>query len=543
MNRPAKQLSHPSLSEIKLLAGSPFYDRQKNMNDFLLAQDDDRMLYNFRKASGLSVRGAEPMTGWDAEECKLKGHTTGHYLSGLALAYSATGDERFLRKLEYMVSGLAECQEAFSSVPGIHKGFLSAYNEEQFDLLEGFTKYPEIWAPYYTLDKIMSGLLDAYELAGIRQAVQILDLLGDWVYARLSCLPDEQREKMWSMYIAGEYGGMIGTMIRLGRITGKESHIKAAHLFENPALFGQMEAGRDELDNMHANQHIPQIIGVLEMYSVCGDNKYLKIARNFTEIVTEHHYYLTGGTGEGEMFHAPDSELSYLTDKTQESCASFNMLRLIGRLHEYLPSPDLMAHYERTLFNHILMSQSHSADGGTTYFLPLTPGSIKHYETEENSCCHGTGMESRYRFMRDIFAYDENVMRIELPVSSSLRGAEDLEVTFGNDGKLRIRALSNMKRALSVRIPEWALDNYPDVKDGYLTMPGLGEGESIELDFPSVTRRIHAASDNNIFVLAKGPYLLAEVSEDKELRKPSDDAGLLPLHRIDQEHYHIYFRK
>lgn len=74
-------------------------EAQERMVKFLLAQDDDQMLYKFpHGAAGLSTQGAEPMTGWDADECKLKGHTTGHYLSGLALAYAATGDERILEK-------------------------------------------------------------------------------------------------------------------------------------------------------------------------------------------------------------------------------------------------------------------------------------------------------------------------------------------------------------------------------------------------------------------------------------------------------------
>lgn len=541
--KPAKVLTHPALSDVTLLKGSPFYDRQQDMNAFLLDQNDDSMLYNFRKASGLSVLGAAPMTGWDAEECKLKGHTTGHYLSALALAYASTADRRYLEKLEYMVSSLAECQKAFESIPGIHKGFLSAYSEEQFDLLEVLTKYPEIWAPYYTLDKIMTGLLDAYELASVVQALDILDPLGDWVYARLSRLPEDQRSQMWAMYIAGEYGGMIGTMVRLSRLTGKESHLRTAELFRNPALFDQMAEGRDELNTMHANQHIPQVIGALELYAAEGDPRYLDIASNFARFVTEHHSYLTGGTGEEERFHEPDSELNYMTEKTQESCASFNMLKLIGRIHEYLPSSVWMDHYERTLFNHILMSFSHKPDGGTTYFLPLVPGSVKHYETEENSCCHGTGMESRYRYMADIYSYDDRTMRIELPVPSRLDGAEKLEVTFSEDGRFEVRALSKMKRSLLIRVPEWAQSSYPDAENGYLRYPGLAEGDSIILHFPSAPRKIRAAADNRIFVLAKGPYILAEKSEATEFKEPSNTADLVPMHRIDQEHYHIYFRK
>lgn len=58
------------------------------------------------------------MTGWDEESCKLKGHTTGHYLSGIALAFAATGNPKFLDKVNYMVAELKKCQDAFSANPG-----------------------------------------------------------------------------------------------------------------------------------------------------------------------------------------------------------------------------------------------------------------------------------------------------------------------------------------------------------------------------------------------------------------------------------------
>ena len=83
-----------------------------------------------------------------------------------------------------MVAELKKCQDAFAATGKYHRGFLSAYSEEQFDLLEVYTKYPEIWAPYYTLDKIMSGLYDCHVLAGNETAKEILDLMGDWVYDR-----------------------------------------------------------------------------------------------------------------------------------------------------------------------------------------------------------------------------------------------------------------------------------------------------------------------------------------------------------------------
>lgn len=50
-----------------------------------------------------------------------------------------------------------------------------------------------------------------------------------------------------------------------------------------------------------------------------------------------------------------------------------------------------MDYYENVLYNHILSSASHKADGGTTYFMPVRPGGRKEFNTSENTCCHGTG--------------------------------------------------------------------------------------------------------------------------------------------------------
>ena len=360
--------------------------------------------------------------------------------------------------------------------------------------------------------------------------------VGDWVYERLSKLPADLRRRMWDTYIAGEYGGMTGTLVRLYRISGREEHLRAAELFENEALLGPLRKGLDKLDSMHANQHIPQISGALELYAAEGGRENLDIVRNFESIVTGHHCYSIGGTGEEERFRAADSECSFLTEKTAESCASVNMLRLTARLFEYEEHArcELMDYYELTLFNHILMSHSHCDDGGTTYFMPLAPGSCKHYETEENSCCHGTGMESRFRFMTDIYSYEgegeDSLLRVDLPVPSVLG------------------------------IPAWARESFPEASDGYVNCGRPKTGESVSFDLPMRLRAMTSASDSDYYNLAWGPYLLAAVSEASEYMHPevsamselpgeekgtfTDGAAIYrPLYRIDKEKYHIYFRK
>ncbi len=85
------------------------------------------------------------------------------------------------------------------------------------------TQNSQIWAPYYTLHKILAGLLDCYEVGGNRKALEIARDMGGWVHARLKVLPTETRISMWNRYIAGEYGGMNEVLARLYRLTGERS--------------------------------------------------------------------------------------------------------------------------------------------------------------------------------------------------------------------------------------------------------------------------------------------------------------------------------
>lgn len=542
---PAQKLNYPSVNDVRLLPGTEYYLAQQRMNAYLLSVDDDSLLYAFRVACGLPVRGALPMTGWDAPECHLKGHTTGHYLSGLSLAYAATGDSRFSDKLDYMIRSLTECRDAFARSGKTKPGFLSAYDETQFDLLEVFTKYPEIWAPYYTFEKIMSGLLDAYVFAGRKEALPLVTGMGDWAYARLSRLTSAHRQKMWAMYIAGEFGGMIGALARLGRLTGDKKYFETAEYFTNDKLFFPMQENVDTLEDMHANQHIPQIIGIMELYAAGGNSRYFETARNFRRFATEHHAYCIGGVGETEMFHAPDSETRYLTDKPAESCASFNLLRLTGQIAAYEPDKAYWDYYENTLLNHILTSASKCTDGGTTYFMPLCPGGIKEYSTTENTCCHGTGMESRYRYTEHILAYDENAVYVNLFVDSEtvLPSGEKVIVktefeTEGNPrGSITVTLPDGLGKGLRLRRADWMV--HPQ---GSFEAEGpLPAGYTLRVTFAMATEK-HPASDPKYCYFTCGPFVMAHLNSAKEflLAKQAQNT-LTRFNSVDEEPYHVYF--
>src|SRR5690606_11859511 len=180
----------------------------------------------FRHAFGQQQpEGAKPLGVWDSQDTKLRGHATGHYLTAIAQAYSSTGYDKALQanfagKMEYMVNTLytlsrlsGQPREAGgpyvsdpTAVPhgpgksaydsdlsneGIRtdywnwgKGFISAYPPDQFIMLEHGAKYGgqknQVWAPYYTLHKILAGLLDVYEVSGNQKALTVAKDMGDW---------------------------------------------------------------------------------------------------------------------------------------------------------------------------------------------------------------------------------------------------------------------------------------------------------------------------------------------------------------------------
>ncbi|MCA1755939.1 MAG: glycoside hydrolase family 127 protein [Bacteroidales bacterium] len=150
---------YPDYDQITLLDG-PFKVAMERTHSYLLELDPDRLLHHFRLNAGLDTI-APAYLGW--EERELRGHTTGHYLSACAMMFLATGDSLLLERVNYIVNSLAECQT------GNGNGYLSAFPEEFIDRAE---RMEEVWAPYYTLHKIMAGLYDSYQLLGNSQALE-----------------------------------------------------------------------------------------------------------------------------------------------------------------------------------------------------------------------------------------------------------------------------------------------------------------------------------------------------------------------------------
>ncbi|ERL63864.1 beta-L-arabinofuranosidase domain-containing protein [Schleiferilactobacillus shenzhenensis] len=572
-----RQVVGEPLKNVRLIDDTPEKRAQDRRLRFLLTVDDDQMLYNFRSAAGLDTQGAPAMIGWDTPDSNLRGHTTGHYLSALALCYAATGNQDIQNKLTYMVQELGKVQAAFAHQPGIHPGFLSAYDETQFDLLEQYTPYPKIWAPYYTLHKILAGLIDGYELAGNQQALTIATGIGQWVYNRLGKLSVEQLKKMWGMYIAGEFGGINESLAELYALTKDPHLLTAARHFDNDRLFFPMEQKVDALGSLHANQHIPQVVGALNIFRYSHVQKYYDIADFFWHRVIADHIYSFGGTGDGEMFHQPDHIGVHLDENTAETCASYNMLKLTKRLYEYAPTVDKMDYYERTVLNHILATTDHEGIGGSTYFLSTKPGDTKGYDVE-NTCCHGTGLENHFKYGEAIYFTDAAHVYINLFIASRLQDtANGVDLTmhgdFNHPETVTITVNHSAKQVV-IRHPYWSKTvavtaaGTPvavEERNGYIYLPThLAAGTTITLTLAPTIHLVPTPDRPQLLSVAYGPYILAALSKADhfleesidqtrpladQFTKVADEPALIhqdtlfvPLALVNHEHYHVYVK-
>ncbi|MBQ3947652.1 MAG: glycoside hydrolase family 127 protein, partial [Ruminococcus sp.] len=488
--------------------------------DYLLSFDTEKLLAGFRDNAGLSTNGATRYGGW--ENTNIAGHCVGHYLTAIAQAYqnpNVTADQKsaLYKRIKTLIDGMQICQQRSRG----KSGFLWAAPvpsdgnvERQFDRVEvgKANIFDDAWVPWYTMHKLIAGLVDVYNATGYAPAKEVGSALGDWVYNRVSRWSAQTQRTVLSI----EYGGMNDCMYDLYAITGKDNHAAAAHSFDETALFDKvMQGGRNVLDGRHANTTIPKFIGALKRYTVLDGktvngqkvdaSAYLKYAETFWDMVTTHHTYITGGNSEWEHFGKDDILDAERTNCNCETCNSYNMLKLSRELFKITHDSKYMDFYENTYYNSILSSQN-PVTGMTTYFQPMATGYFKVYSTRWDKfwCCTGSGMESFTKLGDTIYMHEDNTLFVNFYQSSILDWAEkgvkitqESNIPDGVSVKFKINGSSSLD--LRFRIPDWIDGNMSVSVNGekynYKTINGyadvmrdFSDGDVVELTVPSKVR-------------------------------------------------------
>ncbi|MBQ8873949.1 MAG: glycoside hydrolase family 127 protein [Bacteroides sp.] len=458
------------IGDVTLLDGPLKQARDLNIQT-LLQYDCDRLLAPYRKEAGLTPK-AKTYPNWDG----LDGHVGGHYLTAMALN-AATGDEECRQRMEYMISELEECAEAYNrNHPEWGKGYVGGFPGSA-KLWSTFKKgdfgtYFGSWAPFYNLHKMYAGLRDAWLYCGNEKAKSLFLGFCDWTIDLTAGLSDEQMEHM----LGNEHGGMNEVLADAYAITKDEKYLECAKRFSHKRLFTPMSQRQDCLDNMHANTQVPKVIGFERISELSGNEIYHTASAYFWDVVTGRRSLAFGGNSRREHFPSNDACTDFINDiDGPESCNTNNMLKLTENLHRRNPEARFADYYELATFNHILSTQ-HPEHGGYVYFTPARPRHYRNYSAPNEAmwCCVGTGMENHGKYGQFIYSKKGDALYVNLFVASELNWKEkgiklrqETDFPYSESSKITLTE-GKGKFTMLVRYPGW-------VKPGEFSVTVNGE--------------------------------------------------------------------
>ncbi len=513
---PVKQVTGFDISDVRLLEG-PFRTAQKLNEKYLLSIDPDRMLHMFKVTSGLQS-SSQAYGGWESEDGELRGHTIGHYLSALGKMYNASGNEEFKNRGVFVVEELSKCQDAFGK-----SGYLMAYPETFFDRLE---RGEWVWAPYYTLHKILAGLIDQYIYCNNQMALELASKMAEWISERNSGFTEDEMQSILDM----EHGGMTEALTDLFLLTGNPEHLELAKRFEHKRIIEPLALNMDPLLGEHINTQLPKILGAARMYEQSKDEYYQKVSLNGWDRIYNGRLYSFGGFSNYEHFLRPQYFLAdQLSVESAESCCTHNMLKLADRLFTWNPDVKYAEYYEKAIVNHILASQD-PENGMFMYYIPLKAGHWKIFSTPDSSfwCCVGSGMENHSQYGRSVYYHTDEDLYISQYIASELNWKEkgvtiSQETGFPEEegSTVKVRLKKARQFTIKLRVPAWAYNEFSVsvngkiIKERFLPSSWVSisrewnDNDIIEIEFPYSLHIERLPDDPAVFSILNGPLVLA----------------------------------
>ena len=533
-----------AMTQVRLLPGSMFHDAQEWNRGYMSRLAGDRLLYNFRVNAGLPAPGDGFPGGSDNWErhadgtggTELRGHFTGHYLSASANLWASTGDKQAKAKADEMVDGLAKVQQKLGG------GYLSAFPMSLFDRLDRLAGVPRQrpagggpvpidqtlpWAPFYTVHKIMAGLFDMYRLADNKQALEVVSGMADWADQWSASKSEEHMQQILNT----EYGGMAETFYHLAAATNTDKWARAGDRFQKKIFINPLALRRDQLTGLHMNTHVPQVIAAARRYEISGDPRFHDVADFFYWTVTTGRTYVTGGSSNNEHWMMPPRQIAAelkRSTSTEESCCSYNMLKLTRYLYSWSPDPHYFDYFERNLLNDRI-GTIQPQTGLTQYFASLTPGAWKTFCNEDHNfwCCTGSGVEEYSKLNDSIYWHDDEGLYVNLFIPSELAWPEKglkirQENSFPQQQSTRLTITADKPQQMSIRlrIPAWAAGSTATLNGkaldataepgSYLTIRRQWKtGDRIEMTLPMRLSMEATPDDPSQQAFLYGPLVLA----------------------------------
>ena len=407
----------------------------------------------------------------------------------------------------------------------------------------------DVWGRKYST----LGLLAWYDLSGDKRALKAARGVIDHLMTQVG--PDKTPIAMTGNYFGMASCSILEPVVYLYRRTGETRYMEfasyiaeqlngpdgpqlldrvdkpVANRFPHPEVWWSRENGHKAYEMMSCYE------GLLEMYKLTGEEKYLKAVVTTVEAIIEQEINIAGSGSAFECWYGGKARQTQPTYHTMETCVTFTWMQLCNRLLQVTHDAVLADKLEQTMYNALMASLR--ADGGQiSKYSPLEGARSAGEEQCEMhiNCCNANGPRAFALIPQAMYhvqnqeAGDAVYVNLYAPSETtlSLSGKKAPKVTFTQKtdypvgGRIEIEV--NPEKAaqfmLSLRIPMWcALDRVKVTVNGEpLTVSDFGwlpiqrewkAGDKITLELDMRGRLVE--QDNHQAIL-RGPVTLARDS-------------------------------
>jgi uncharacterized protein len=504
----------------------------------LLGLNEDSLLRPWRLRAGLPAPGG-PLGGWYDEVPLIKtpsggegfapGHCFGQWISALSRGYAASGDpaakagvERLLDLYEPAISG-------------------KFYTNFRF--------------PAYNYDKMVIGLIDAHQFAGIDRAFALLDKTTDAAGPHLppKALDRDDVQRRWRASIGENttddytwdesYTMAENLYLAAQRGAGERYRTMAPKYLLNETYFDPLSEGKNVLPNHHAYSFCNALSSAMQAYMVGGSEKHLRAAMNAHEMIITTQSYATGGWGPDESFRTPNTGALYASlTNTKHSfetpCGSYAHFKLTRYLLRVTRDGKYGDSMERVLYNTVLGAKTLEKDGHAFYYSDYSNTGNKFYFDDKFPCCAGTLPQVAADYHILGYFHDGDGVYVNLYMPSTLKWKTEngahvaltQSTAYPLDGRIEMvmKTSKSAEFALRLRIPAWAHGdegaavrvngltvNVP-VNKGFASLRRKWkDGDRVELNLP-LPMRLEAidAQHPETVALVRGPLVLFAMTEE-----------------------------
>lgn len=513
------------------------------------------------------------------------GHFQGHWLSAMAFLINGTSNATLRARSDAALSSLSLVMDAWVAKYGAASdGYLFPFDPIVWDkLLAGHGAGPWYSVPFYTLHKLMAGLLDQYIFAGSGLAYSMVRRMAAWVHSRVEATIAAGGQKLWQKVLLTEWGGMNDVLYELYSISGDPVHLQTGRRFNGWVFTARLAEGEDDLADLpfpHANFHLPEVIGNARAFQLTGNATDQAIVRSFFAALTSNHSYCTGGSNSGECWQQPRDLANFLTTQTEESCTQYNVLKLARHLFQWGDAAEKSTaadFYERAILNGIIGNQNRgksscgspagcdqpgcrspgarAAAGATSYIymLPLGGAVKKPWGKSDFGfpCCWGTLSESFAKLADSIFFHADSTFYVNQFVDAKATWAPTQgepavtieQVAFFPVHPTKTSAITvhvpagcRARFTLQIRVPSWLSEEgsvsingavaAAPIAGSYLPLSRTwSDGDLVEVSFPpslwTAPLNDYHPEHNATLAFMYGPLVLAGVDIASDIFVPA----------------------